>query len=198
MNAENFDLVEDSGRLGGAESGRLTDSGRCYSRDIARYLLVQHKTEHVGCDSKDPNRGLLVLAGGARVHSETLLHLQVLFSCYNTALLNELRGGDLHMLSKEEIKVIANTIATPSIPFLSFISHSVFLFIHSNITFLPFLSFTIPPMRQMSISVHAIDHMYTSTLYTTYVSQRNTIQQISHRISRLHALRNRPNLLFIS
>ena len=120
LNAENFDLVEDSGRLGGAESGRLTDSGRCYSRDIARYLLVQHKTEHVGCDSKDPNRGLLVLAGGARVHSETLLHLQVLFSCYNTALLNELRGGDLHMLSKEEIKVISLNA--------SFLSRSHFLY----------------------------------------------------------------------
>ena len=130
MNAENFDLVEDSGRLGGAESGRLTDSGRCYSRDIARYLLVQHKTEHVGCDSKDPNRGLLVLAGGARVHSETLLHLQVLFSCYNTALLNELRGGDLHMLSKEEIKV--TTTQSFSSSFLT----------HDFCSFISFLSFT--------------------------------------------------------
>ena len=105
LNAENFDLVEDSGRLGGAESGKLTESGRTYSRDIARYLLAQHKTDTNGCDPKDQNRGLLVLAGGARVHTETLLHLQLLFSCYNTALLNELRGGDLHMLSKEEIKV---------------------------------------------------------------------------------------------
>ena len=105
LNSENFDLVEDSGRLGGAESGKLTESGRNYSRDIARYMLAQHKNDGDGCDLKDPNRGLLVLAGGAKVHTETLLHLQVLFSCYNTALLNELRGGDLHMLSKEEIRV---------------------------------------------------------------------------------------------
>ena len=105
LNSENFDLVEDSGRLGGAESGRLTESGRNYSRDIARYMLQQHKNNTDGYDPKDSSRGLLVLAGGAKVHTETLLHLQVLFSCYNTALLNELRGGDLHMLSKEEIRV---------------------------------------------------------------------------------------------
>ena len=43
LNAENFDLVEDSGRLGGAESGRLTESGRDYSRDVARYLQVTHQ-----------------------------------------------------------------------------------------------------------------------------------------------------------
>ena len=116
LNAENFDLVEDSGRLGGAESGRLTESGRCYSRDIARYLLAQHKSDTDGCDSKDQSRGLLVLAGGAKVHTETLLHLQLLFSCYNTALLNELRGGDLHMLSKEEIKVRLKN-ASPSLHF---------------------------------------------------------------------------------
>ena len=45
-------------------------------------------------------RELLVLAGTSRVHAETMLHLRTLFKCYNTPLLNELRGGDLHGLSR--------------------------------------------------------------------------------------------------
>jgi len=108
LNAENFDLVEDSGRLGGAESGRLTEAGREYSRDIARYLQAKHQeaesvpNEQQHAQARD--RDLLVLAGTAKVHAETLLHLRMLFSCYNTPLLNELRGGDMHTLSKEEIR----------------------------------------------------------------------------------------------
>jgi len=109
LNAENFDLVEDSGRLGGAESGRLTESGRDYSRDVARYLQVTHQEGEtiasVEQHAKAKERDLLVLAGTAKVHAETLLHLRMLFSCYNTPLLNELRGGDMHTLSKEEIRV---------------------------------------------------------------------------------------------
>jgi broad specificity phosphatase PhoE len=47
-------------------------------------------------------KGLMVLAG-ATTNSETLLHLKVLFQCYITPLLNELRGGDRHTLSIHEI-----------------------------------------------------------------------------------------------
>ena len=42
LNAGNYDLVEVSGRLGGAESGRLTDSGKAYSVSIARYFQSKH------------------------------------------------------------------------------------------------------------------------------------------------------------
>lgn len=109
LNAENFDMVEDSGRLGGAESGRLTEAGREFSRDIARYLQAKHQdAEQVTNEvqhAKARDRDLLVLAGTAKVHAETLLHLRMLFSCYNTPLLNELRGGDMHTLSKDEIRV---------------------------------------------------------------------------------------------
>jgi hypothetical protein len=47
-------------------------------------------------------KGLMVLAG-ATTNSETLLHLKLLFQCYITPLLNELRGGDRHTLSIHEI-----------------------------------------------------------------------------------------------
>ena len=46
----------------------------------------------------------MVLAGTAKVHAETILHLRMLFPCYTTPLLNELRGGDLHGLSPQEIE----------------------------------------------------------------------------------------------
>ena len=49
-------------------------------------------------------REVLVLAGTAKVHAETILHLRMLYPCYTTPLLNELRGGDLHGLSPEEIE----------------------------------------------------------------------------------------------
>jgi hypothetical protein len=49
-------------------------------------------------------KGLMVLAG-ATTNSETLLHLKLLFQCYITPLLNELRGGDRHTLSIHEIMV---------------------------------------------------------------------------------------------
>ena len=46
-----------------------------------------------------------MLAGTSPVHAETIIHLRTMFKCYNTPLLNELRGGDLHGYSREEIKV---------------------------------------------------------------------------------------------
>ena len=98
LNAENLDIAEDSLRLGGAESGRLTDAGRQYSLDVAKF--IQRKQDGL----KDLGGEVLVLAGTARVHAETVLHLRMLYSCYNTPFLNELRGGDLHGYSREEIK----------------------------------------------------------------------------------------------
>ena len=108
LNSENFDLVEDLYHLKdncrGTDSGRLTEDGRRYSLDLARF--IQYQQEH---DSKDLHNSrlgkeVLVLAGTAKVHAETILHLRMLYSCYNTPLLNELRGGDLHGLNVDEIK----------------------------------------------------------------------------------------------
>jgi broad specificity phosphatase PhoE len=96
LNAENFDTVENSNR--GLESGRLTDAGRQYSLDLAKFIQI--KIENESSISKD----LLVLAGTAKVHAETTLHLRMLYSCYNTPLLNELRAGDLHGLTHDEIR----------------------------------------------------------------------------------------------
>lgn len=99
LNSENMDLVEEAGRLGGAESGKLTEAGRQYSLDLAKFIQSQQETV-----LQDLGREILVLAGTARIHAETVLHLRMLYSCYNTPLLNELRGGDLHGMTKDEIE----------------------------------------------------------------------------------------------
>lgn len=78
---------------------QLTENGRQFSLDLAKYIQMQQ--EHL----KGVGRELLILTGTADIHAETVLHLRMMFSCYNTPLLNELRGGDLHGLSKDEFKV---------------------------------------------------------------------------------------------
>jgi hypothetical protein len=45
--------------------------------------------------NEDLGSELMVLTGTSSVHTETVSHLRMLFKCYNTPLLNELRGGDL-------------------------------------------------------------------------------------------------------
>ena len=79
------------------ESANLTNEGRVYSRSLALFCENQRDTVDVCAD-------LLVLSGASRVHAETLFHLRQLFSCYSTPLLNEMRGGDLHGLSRADIK----------------------------------------------------------------------------------------------
>ena len=79
--------------------GKLTESGRIYSLNVAKFIQLDRDS------LKDPiGRELLVLAGTAMVHAETILHLRMLYPCYTTPLLNELRGGDLHGLSPREIQ----------------------------------------------------------------------------------------------
>jgi 6-phosphofructo-2-kinase len=79
------------------ESANLTNEGKVYSRSLALFCEKQRDTIAECAD-------LLVLSGASRVHAETLFHLRMLFSCYSTPLLNEMRGGDLHGLSRAEIK----------------------------------------------------------------------------------------------
>lgn len=77
----------------------LSENGRQYTLDLAKYVQAEQDT------LKDTGREMLILTGTAGIHSETVLHLRMLFSCYNTPLLNELRAGDFQGLSKEQFKV---------------------------------------------------------------------------------------------
>jgi broad specificity phosphatase PhoE len=102
VNGENSDPVEEEGRLTGkAATVSLTDEGLQYSHDLAAYLRNHHRAQ-----AGDKNLGdeLLILTGTAKIHADTVKSLKESFPCYHTPLLNELRWGDLHNLSNEEIE----------------------------------------------------------------------------------------------
>lgn len=104
-------------RLAGKESGALTEAGRCYSNKLADFLLYEQATDLIGCGKE-----IVVLTGTANIHYESIQPLRHNgFTCYHTPLLNELRGGDLHGLSKEQIRVrlhLYETITPSSLSFL--------------------------------------------------------------------------------
>ena len=87
MDAENAELFMQQQESTGRSGRRLTMAGRKYSQDLARFLEGQREV-HSEC------KEMLVLSGASRVHAETLFHLRMVFSCYSTPLLNEMRGGD--------------------------------------------------------------------------------------------------------
>lgn len=97
-------------------AGDLTEIGRRYSLDIARFMGIQMQRESedalnnlstsvsAPAEAEGLGRQLLVLAGTEEVHAETILHMRMLYPCYTTPLLNELRGGDFHGLSPDIIE----------------------------------------------------------------------------------------------
>ena len=101
LNAETFGTLENKYKSQSEDDdGKLTDSGRMYSLNMAKYIDMDRDS------IKDAiGRELMVLAGTALVHAETILHLRMIHPCYTTPLLNELRGGDLHGKSPTEIEL---------------------------------------------------------------------------------------------
>lgn len=84
----------------GSSSSKLSEAGREYGVDLGRYLKVNYQMSGHARPKSAPLEGdlgseLMVLTGTSSVHTETVSHLRMLFRCYNTPLLNELRGGDL-------------------------------------------------------------------------------------------------------
>ena len=103
LSSETLSSAHDSYKCQHSEclADQLTDRGRQYSLDLARYIQIEHDTSE-----GQSEKGLLVISETAGVHAETILHLRMLYSCYTTPLLNDLRGGDLHGLTHEEIKLL--------------------------------------------------------------------------------------------
>ena len=86
-------------------AGDLTEAGRRYSLDIARFMSMQKKAgDDSTAGATTAASQYLVMAGTEEVHAETILHLRMLYPCYTTPLLNELRGGDLHGLPPNVIE----------------------------------------------------------------------------------------------
>jgi broad specificity phosphatase PhoE len=101
---------------------KLTEAGKHYTHQLARYLeaLYGHgeyvdqtspvktaRRQSIAKEEEDditPGAQLMTLTGTATVHADSIVHLRTVFKCYNTPLLNELRGGDLQGYRMSDIK----------------------------------------------------------------------------------------------
>jgi len=79
-------------------AGELSPTGRVFALNVAKFV----KSEQEGMT--DAGKEVLVLTGTSREQADSVSHLRILYYVYCTPLLNELRAGDLHGLSKSEIK----------------------------------------------------------------------------------------------
>ena len=93
-------VVEGDRLAGTFEAGELSEAGRIFGMDLAKF--IQERQE--GVSSRSQGKEMLVLTGTSREQAESVSHLRILYTVYCTQLLNELRGGDLHGLSKAQIK----------------------------------------------------------------------------------------------
>lgn len=88
-------------RLAGGESGELTLAGLEYGQNLASFLSYEQQ-----CHLQEDGKDIVVLTGTANIHFQSVQALKKRsLRVFHTPLLNELRGGDLHGLSKQSIKV---------------------------------------------------------------------------------------------
>ena len=143
-------------RLGGSSDigpTKLTEAGREYGVDLGRYLKFKYemnghpKSQSKLIVTKDKDLGLelMVLTGTSSVHTDTVSHLRMLFRCYNTPLLNELRGGDLQGMVRFFLRLLFhNFYFILDIP-------STCLFSHCPSVFFNFV--TVYPSLSLSFSI---------------------------------------------
>jgi len=95
--AESLDQVNN---ILGRDSGDLTDAGRQYCLMLTRFIKAQQE-KVMGTGHE-----VLILAGTQQVHHATIEHLQLIYPCVSTPLLNELRGGDLDGIDRTQLKAL--------------------------------------------------------------------------------------------
>jgi broad specificity phosphatase PhoE len=99
--AESIERTLGEERLAGCESGQLSNNGILYIQSLATFLQSEQKL-NLSEQAKD----IIVLTGTSSIHHNSVATMKEAgYKVFHTPLLNELRGGDLHGLSKEEIKV---------------------------------------------------------------------------------------------
>jgi predicted kinase len=96
------ETAEVSENVSGAESGELTEDAKAYVNALADFMIYEQEFDLV-----EKGKEILVLTGTAAIHEKSVAGLkQRQFRVYHTPILNELRGGDLHGLSKASMKAI--------------------------------------------------------------------------------------------
>lgn len=96
------ETIDGAERNAGNEVGELSERGLNFANNLAEFMIYEKTYDLVG-----QGKEILVLSGTAPIHYHSTNFLkQREFKCYHTPLLNELRGGNLHGLSKEQIRVL--------------------------------------------------------------------------------------------
>lgn len=101
--AESVEQSGGSQNVAGTESGVLTAAGLQYSQDLAAYVRQRRRSVPAGL-----GREVVLITGTSRIHHESVHAFGSGADghpCFFTPLLNELRGGDMHGLSKLQMKV---------------------------------------------------------------------------------------------
>ncbi len=89
------------GRVAGRESGELTERGEEFVQNLGDFIAHESRNHLV-----DIGKEIMVLSGTENIHHQSIQALKEHdFKCFHTPLLNELRGGDLHGYSKDQIRV---------------------------------------------------------------------------------------------
>ena len=77
----------------------MQEDSQRFCIDLATY--IQREQEGISGLGHD----LSILAGSTQIHADTVKYLRSIYSCYYTPLLDELRGGDYHNLTRDEFQV---------------------------------------------------------------------------------------------
>lgn len=100
--SETADHHTHNDRLAGAESGALSIAGSQYAETLADFMIYEQQFDLI-----EKGKEILVLTGTAPIHYQSVEPLKRRqFRCYHTPILNELRGGDLHGLSKTAMQAL--------------------------------------------------------------------------------------------
>lgn len=96
-----FDEVESRDRAISCDScdenAYLTEEDHQYYLDLARYVQFEQDTlDGIG-------KEVHVLSGTSGAHVAAIAHLSLLYPCFSTTLLEEMRTGDFHGMSAKEI-----------------------------------------------------------------------------------------------
>lgn len=102
--AEGIEAKTGSNLIAGAESGILTDDGIDYTINLAGYADFESKNLSANENGNDEKK-IMILTGTSKIHANSVEILrQNKFPIISIPLLNELRGGDVHGISKQKFQ----------------------------------------------------------------------------------------------
>eukprot|EP01042_Synura_sphagnicola_P006073 gene6073-7752_t len=82
----------------------ISEAGKQYTIDLPRYLEHASSVLLPRQNISGTALNFLVLTGTTQAHEDTVARLRLRYPCYSTPLIDELRGGNFHGMSRDEIR----------------------------------------------------------------------------------------------